>query len=590
MAKKTTKKAAKKVAKKKTAKKAAAKKGKDPVAGSPAAKTDDRLTRAALKKIGEDMMSKKGRAPFSIPKSVADATRRAKELNNARDTEEVELSALLWTLQEKGAHADAAYSTMSEFCDKELEISPTKARTLVGNWNWFMQLGLHPAILSGPQGLSFSKFKLLKKALNAGHITHKNVAEWVPLVRKAGPGALTRTQLDSEVKTFLSKKAGKGEDPGDDPMQTFKFQLRRSEAEGFEESLDAFKDARGIESDGQAVFQALDLAASSNISDGGKAATAMGMVGLTNMMARVAPVVPIIHSLDDTFDFETLGVHPVQRIYASFKTKGGSEGWGAFILASSKESAAKVLGVKPDAIRAFEFAIAPELVPEAKYAAPKAQETEPDPEPAKTPDPESETEPEADPEAAPAGDGGKGFTFSEEDVDSTYLVCDYKGDEIDALVVGVNVDEEILQVKEADIEKDGWPVKGRKKAIKWSDVVRLHEEAEEEPEEEEEEEPEAEGDEFDLTDAAPKVPEFDVNDVKGMMAEVNRLGTMIKKKKAAEAKKINTKNAALTKEAKADHGDDADVKGIVLQKLVPYCYELAQANDLDPFVKESAAS
>lgn len=342
----------------------------DSVAKSPDANRELELSKAALREIGQEILTSKGQAPFKLPEKVDALIERAKNLNSARQGDEIELSAILHKMEEDRVYLQFNYKSLSDYADGELRIAGSTARSMISNWRMFLDLGLDPKILSGPQGVMFSKFKLLSKAIRTKQITPANIAEWLPLIRKDGPGAAPRKVIETQVDNLT---ATAGEDAV--VSKRFSFALRPEEAVGFLDTLEVLKESYGVESDGQAIFQAVIATAAAQIEDAAKQATCIGLIGLSNMMARLAPVTPIMYSEDPNVSFNNLGVHVVSKVYAVFRA---DKNVSNFCLAPNKAAAADALSVSESSVREFDLVISSELKSEATYEGGLISEEEPE--------------------------------------------------------------------------------------------------------------------------------------------------------------------------------------------------------------------
>jgi hypothetical protein len=317
------------------------------------------------------MLAAPGIDPFKIPEEPAKIIERARELNTQRDEEELELSVLLDRVETDKLYLSRGYKSLAEYAEKELDIGGSKARQMSANYGSFVKLGLRLGLLGGPEGVSFSKFKVIVSAVNKELITSKSVVEWLPLLKKSGRGALTRGLLEEHIKAL----AQTSEVPAD-VERRLSFAVPAEMYQPMLNAINTFREAAGIESDGAAITRALALAASAHIEDGSKTAASMGLLGLREMMAQMAPVTPIFFSNDSTASFDNLGVHPINKVYAGVSANSSNKDWGTFCLAPSKAAAAKLLGIAESAVREFDLTISPELLPTTRHIA-AAAATEP---------------------------------------------------------------------------------------------------------------------------------------------------------------------------------------------------------------------
>jgi len=422
------------------------------VAGSPAAKRDEALTEKALAEIGETMSATAAEAPFVIPNSTEKIIERAKELNKARDEEEVELSALLHKLEADRTYNQFECANLSEFAIQYLDMSGSKARSLSSAWSHFLNLGLKPEILGGKDAVSFVKFKLLLPAVSRNVIDKDNIAEWLPLIKKDGKTALTRQAVESKVKALTAKAQTEAAD--EDKLIRVSFMIRGSLAEPFHQLIETYKEATGVTSDGEAIFHGMNAAAASVIDRAPGQATIGGITNLVDMIARLAPVVPIIYSNDPGITLDTIGVPVVNKVYYSSSWKANP----AMCVASDLSTAAKFLQVDSSEVRVFSLTVSPELKPQIKSA-----------------DLVSVTEKDSAPETQP--DEGADMTnrnysgpskVTLDDVNKTIVFTSDDGKEMTGVVASVKPERGYVFVKGH---------RGRPKAVKFENVVSLRAEA-----------------------------------------------------------------------------------------------------------------
>lgn len=430
------------------------KRSKTPVAGSPAAKRDAELTEKALAKIGEDMTTSAASAPFEIPKSVDKIIERARELNKARDEEEVELSALLHKLEADRTYNQYECANLSEFAIQHLDMSGSKARSLSAAWGHFLSLGLRPEILGGKEGVSFVKFKLLLPAVTRDVIGKDNISEWLPLIKKEGKTALTRQAVESKVKSLTAKAQTEAAD--EDKLIRVSFMLRGSLAEPFHQLIETYKEATGVSSDGEAIFHGMNAAAASVIDRAQGQATIGGIVNLMDMIARLAPVCPVIYSDDPGITIDTIGVPVVNKVYYSSSWKVSP----TMCLATDLATAAKFMKVDESEVRVFSLTLSPELKTQVKSADVTSEvATDSVPEP---------TESEEDDTDMTNRNYSGPEKVTLEDINKTIVFTAENGKEMTGVVASVKPERGYVFVKGH---------RGRPKAVKFENVVSLRAEA-----------------------------------------------------------------------------------------------------------------
>jgi hypothetical protein len=331
---------------------------KKSVAGSPAAKRDEALTEQALAQLGEELKASAKEAPFVIPETVEKVIERARELNKARDEEEVELSALLHKLEADRTYNQYECANLSEFAVQHLDMSGSKARALSAAWSHFLNLGLKPEILGGKDGVSFVKFKLLLPCITRDVINKDNVAEWLPLIKKEGKTALTRQAIESKIKTLTAK--AQTDESDDDKLVRVSFMLRGSLSEPFRQLIEMYKEATGVSSDGEAIFHGMNAASASIVERAQGQASIGGIINLMNMISRLASVAPLIYSDDPGITLDTIGVPVINKVYYAQSWKVGT----AMCLATDISAAAKFMQVDKSEVRVFSLALSPELKPQ----------------------------------------------------------------------------------------------------------------------------------------------------------------------------------------------------------------------------------
>lgn len=432
-----------------------------PVAGSPDANA---IVSGNLRELGEQMMSSTGRAPFSIPRKTQDVISRAKELNGSRDNQEVELSAILYAIDQARSWAEYGMSDMSEFAEKKLEISPTKARTMANNYRHFSNLGLEPRLFSGKDAVNFSKFKLLIKPINLGLITSENVAEWLPKLKSSGEGAITTSGLVLDVKTLVNTATPEAVAMAD-PNRKFSVMMPQSQLKGFDELLHAYMDAIGTQDSSEAVIHAVSEAASNVVADDQSVAAYRGVQNLVDAIAVQAPVIPIMVPIQDGCEMSNLGVNPANKVYGNL-TSSKIE----FCLAASIEDAAAHLGMDVKSVRAFDFTVSDELMPNRTYAGgdqafaqEETIEVEEEVE-AKQETPEVTPEPEEEVSTPEAATDGSIFSVDE------FVITKLKGEEVAAKIL--SVDGKTVTVKNVD-DAGKFKHKARGRKITDKDILRV---------------------------------------------------------------------------------------------------------------------
>ena len=431
---------------------------KKAVAGSPAAKRDEALTEQALAQIGEELKASAKEAPFVIPETVEKVIERARELNKARDEEEVELSALLHKLEADRTYNQYECANLSEFAVQHLDMSGSKARALSAAWSHFLNLGLKPEILGGKEGVSFVKFKLLLPCVTRDVINKDNVAEWLPLIKKEGKTALTRQAIESKVKTLTAK--AQTEESDDDKLVRVSFMLRGSLSEPFRQLIEMYKEATGVSSDGEAIFHGMNAASASIVDRAQGQATIGGIVNLMDMIARLAPVSPLIYSDDPGITLDTIGVPVINKVYYSSSWKVSP----TMCLATDLATAAKFMKVDESEVRVFSLTVSPELKPQVKSA---------DLTSAVAADDVSKTDQSNEDDTMTNRNYTGPAKVTLEDVDKTITFTADDGKQMTGVVASVKPERGYVFVKGH---------RGRPKAVKFENVVSLRAEADIAPE------------------------------------------------------------------------------------------------------------
>lgn len=566
------------------------------VSRSPAAEKDKALTKSALKLMGKEMREARGRAPFSIPKNGDEIIERATSLSAERDAGEMELSALLYEAQDKELATVYGFSNLSELAQEKMGISGSKARTLATNYSYFISLGLEPKLFSGKNSISYSKFKEIIKLVKNEAVTSRNIDAWLPLLMNNGPTALPLRDIQKRVKEELMKVAGGDEDEGP-TMRKLAFEVPADQLEHYNDILETLKESMGVDSDSAAILRSIQQAASAQIEDATGQVAYMGLSGLCKMMANTAPVIPIILPIDENVTYENVGVPVVSTLYFAMKA-----GDARACVATSKEAAAKALGVSITSVREMPYVIADDV----REGLPEFQGTfgvgGPDLDDVEEADPEAmvEEEPEAEvEETVEEAEETEAYAIDDTWID-TVVTANYKGEEIEGTIVKVDTDKETVAIK-----VEG--ARGRPKAVAFADVLSIVESEEEETAEEEEaesddsvtelsvdeaeeeietedEEEESQGDllfdeETEETEASA-APEFDVEDTAGMTTYVMSIGKALSSQ-SAEGKK---RAAAIQKQfgvLQKKHAGKPNAKGLAFHELVGFAHEQATEAGLD---------
>lgn len=543
-----------------------------PVSRSPVAEKEIALTKSALKKIGKEMLEARGRAPFSIPKKADEIISRATTLNGERDAGEMELSALLHAAQEMNLHTVEGFANLSELAQERMGISGSKARTLANNYGYFTSLGLEPKLFSGKNAISYSKFKELIKGIKAEVITSRNILEWLPLLTNSGPTALSLRDIQKRVKETLMKAGGEdGEDQV--TMKKFAFEVPSDQLETYADILETLKESLGVDSDSAAILRSLQSTASANIEGAEGQVAYMGLSGLRKMMAGTAPVIPVIIPDDENVTFDTVGVPVVPTLYFAMKATNPEA-----CFATSKEAAAKALGVASSSVREMNFVVAEDI----REGLPKFQGQ------FKTGDVDLDEVEEVDPEALVEEEVEEVDAYEiDESWVGTTVTATYKDEEIEGEIVKVNEDDGIVSIKVPG-------ARGRPKNVAFADVIDVVEDEAEEltledEEEVEEETPETaaeETEELSFDDEedeeeTPEAPEFDIEDTQAMSNYVVAIGTALKKTKDAanikRAKAIQKHFEVLQKE----YAGQENAKGLIFSELVTFAHREAVEAGID---------
>jgi len=330
-----------------------------PLAGSPAAARDEKAIAVAYRKLGEEMLATKGRAPFSIPDDFKVAKSRIGELNEGRESELAELAALLYAVEQKGWHRINGFASVADYAEQVHSIHGPRARTLAAAYGHYHDtLGLPDSHLGGKNGVAFSKFLLIAGAVSRGDIGKKDIVEWLPKLRKHGaPGSYTHKGLQDDLKQL------KAATPGELTVtRRFALVVPAEMYEGLEASLAALKEALKVESDGVVVVRALAQMASGMIADSGQAATRVGLRGLREITSALAPVYAVYWTEDDRATEDALHVPPVRNVFMSFE-----DNTPVCCLAVDAQDAAATLNVEPKAVRSYPLQLSDNLKPTMRY-------------------------------------------------------------------------------------------------------------------------------------------------------------------------------------------------------------------------------
>lgn len=318
------------------------------VVESDAAKEIEIASGRERARIGRQMIESATRAPFALPKSPEAVKTRLAELGASREDETAEMAALLNEAVRLDLPKTEGFKSVGEFAETRYGIGASKARGLVAAFRQFTELGLTPKLLGGRQGVSFNKFMTLMPAVRAEVVTPKNVAEWLPLLRREGPGALPQGRLKEEVTGAIVARAAA------DPAQsrvTLSISLARDTLVSATTMLSTLRQVASLPNDEAALMLALSAALGQYGTDFGAGAATIGLRTLREMGAAFGLVTPVYVAENDGATEHNVGTPVARSVFVR-----GEEA----CLAASRAEAAAMLG---GAVTEARLTVAPSFLP-----------------------------------------------------------------------------------------------------------------------------------------------------------------------------------------------------------------------------------
>jgi hypothetical protein len=322
-----------------------------PIANTASAKRELEITTQAIAELGRELLNIDHKAPFDIPNKISELELRANSLSRASEDNTVELAALLHFIQDNSVFANEGYQNLAEYAEKRLNCSGSSARAYTRTYKNMLELGLHPGMFYGPRGISFSKFKLINRAVSLELIGPHNIHLWLPHLQKEGPAALTSETVKIRIKDLITSEIA---DESPDSTQHVRIGLRGDQLPAYMDMVSAIKEAHGCESDGEAIMEAL-LVVSSNTLDPNMSIV-QNQMGITQVLStlkalveKVSPETQVV-LIGDPEESEELGVQVHGTIYGG---RGKNRSEFAFVVASNKEDAAAELEFSASSIREF---------------------------------------------------------------------------------------------------------------------------------------------------------------------------------------------------------------------------------------------
>jgi hypothetical protein len=302
---------------------------------------------AQMKIIGKD--------PFDLDLVEADRVTRAQELCVSRESNDAELSAHLYYINEARSFLNHGFDNMREFVEAPamqngFAFSYEKARSMIAAWEHYRDLNLLPGLLGGDSAISWSKFRILAPAIKSGIITELNVDAWLPLLTEAGEDSLTGTAL----KKYVAQTVAETKAIGDDKDSTVKYSVvlpadKYNVAQTCESVI-----MNGLNIDetdtfarGQVVIAAMQNYAAVVAGQDAEAWRSMGLGSMKTIIEQIAPNLTCVFvgaEDDESLDPDSLGIIPVTAVYQGF-VKEGRKKVPVFTLAASEEDALAALGV-----------------------------------------------------------------------------------------------------------------------------------------------------------------------------------------------------------------------------------------------------
>jgi len=300
----------------------------------------------ALQQAGKEIIEK-GEAPFKTDGSVSVLEDRAKALASSKDGSEAELSFVLYALRETRGYLDKSYSRFVDYAEAELGIGATKANALAAAWEMFVKLGLSTTALGGENHISWSKFRLLRPAVEKGIITEGNILEWLPRVSVAKNGlAMRDSDLITQVKRLVEVDSVE-EATDTERLITLKMKIPGERVEELHTYEDVIRQGMEIEDRGMQHLKAMEMLSNGIVAGNVEAAKLYGLSGLKRAAESMYPgIVCTFLATEGVRDaYKEIDIVPISFVYQAYVDIGGKRQL-VHTLAHDDAAAEEMLGTK----------------------------------------------------------------------------------------------------------------------------------------------------------------------------------------------------------------------------------------------------
>lgn len=318
-----------------------------------------------IRALGKVMLENPGRAPFSIPASPAKIEGRLAEVANAGEDTSAELALLLHEMQSKHAKyiSTGGSTSVEEWASARFTLSKQRIKAMIAQAEVFYQLGLEAGHLGGKNRISFTKFRAIVPAVADDLVNKKNVVDILPFLAREGKFCRDVDRITSDVKALKAKALDNKATTDPEALKSVSFKLPAGTAVAAQTLIDAYQTNRGFKNPGEAMFDALTVAA------GFYAATDLGrlggMVNLRNAMATLQPVVPIMYSEDPNLTDETVGLPVVNKVFVVVGVEADCDFQA--VMAVDAADAAAHFGVPVSRVREWKLSVTKMLRPAVTY-------------------------------------------------------------------------------------------------------------------------------------------------------------------------------------------------------------------------------
>lgn len=300
----------------------------------------------ALQQAGKEILEK-GVAPFKTDNNTIALEDRAKTLASSKDGSEAELSYVLYALRETRGYLDKHYTRFVDYAEAELGIGATKANALAASWEMFVKLGLSTTALGGDNRISWSKFRLLRPAVEKGIITQDNILEWLPRVSVAKNGlAMRDSDLITQIKRLVEVDSV-DEATATERLITLKMKIPGERVEELHTYEDVIRQGMQIDDRGMQHLKAMEMLSNGIVAGNVEAAKLYGLSGLKRAAEAMYPgiVCTFLATEGVKAAYKDIDVLPVSSVYQAYVEIDGKRQL-VHALAHNDEAAEAMLGTK----------------------------------------------------------------------------------------------------------------------------------------------------------------------------------------------------------------------------------------------------